>query len=119
MRQALSNLVSNATRFGTPGTSILVRIASPGPSMIELTVENEGPPIAAQDLEKIFKRFYRGDLARAGANESHGLGLAIVDAIARMHGGEAFAASATDRTAVGLRLPLNSATPSDSLAKET
>ena len=64
---------------------------------------NPGDPIAADVLPRIFERFARfarGDVSRAAPSESHGLGLAIVRAVARLHGGETFAQSSEGTTIV-------------------
>ena len=68
-------------------------------------VHAKGPEIAPAHLPRLFDRFYRADPARAQADRNHGLGLAIVAAIARMHGGQPFAESALGRTRIGLLLP--------------
>jgi two-component system heavy metal sensor histidine kinase CusS len=74
---------------------------------VELAVLNQGPPIPAAHLPRLFDRFYRGDAARSQADRNHGLGLAIVAAIARLHGGHTFAESADGQTRIGLMLPAN------------
>jgi len=73
--------------------------------MAQLRVRNPGETINAADLPRIFDRFYRADPARAARGESQGLGLAIVRAIARMHGGDTMAASRGGYTEVGFILP--------------
>jgi two-component system, OmpR family, heavy metal sensor histidine kinase CusS len=68
-------------------------------------VQNQGPGIAAQELPLLFDRFFRGDSSRACPDEQHhGLGLAIVAAIARMHAGRTLAESAAGVTRVGFTL---------------
>lgn len=104
LRRAVSNLLGNATRYATPGSSVTVRIGRPAASTVEIVVENRGPGIAAGHLPRLFDRFYRVDPARADADRNHGLGLAIVAAIARMHGGRAFATSDAGVTRIGLVL---------------
>lgn len=104
LRRAISNLLGNATRYATPGSSVTVRIGRPAASTVEIVVENRGPGIAAGHLPRLFDRFYRVDPARADADRNHGLGLAIVAAIARMHGGRAFATSDAGVTRIGLVL---------------
>lgn len=104
LRRAISNLLGNATRYATPGSRVVVRIGRPEASTVEIVVENRGPGIAAGHLPRLFDRFYRVDPARADADRNHGLGLAIVAAIARMHGGRAFATSDAGVTRIGLVL---------------
>lgn len=110
LRRALSNLLSNATRYANPGSTIRVRIESKG-GRVRVWVENEGSPIEQEHLPRLFDRFYRAERSRRQVGASnHGLGLAIVAAIARMHQGEPFARSADGITAVGLDVPASAAT---------
>lgn len=104
MRRALSNLVGNASRHAQPGSRLCVRIRALKPAGIELAVENQGDAIAPEALARMFERFYRGDGSEV-TETRHGLGLAIVDAIARMHGGQTFARSEAGRNCIGLLLP--------------
>lgn len=106
LRRALSNLLGNATRYARPGSVLRIGIElMHDPGWLRLSVLNEGPDIAPAHLPRLFDRFYRADPARAQADRNHGLGLAIVAAIARMHGGQPFAESANGRTRIGLLLP--------------
>ncbi|AVS87044.1 heavy metal sensor histidine kinase [Paracidovorax avenae] len=105
LRRALSNLLGNATRYGLAGSAVVVQIRPFADGSVELAVRNQGPAIGEQHLPRLFERFYRADPARADADRNHGLGLSIVAGIARMHGGTAFAESASGITRVGLRLP--------------
>lgn len=112
LQRALSNLLSNATRFAAPDSTVRIEIRG-GDEEIGICVANRGPAIAAQDLPHIFDRFFRADRARGQADVHHGLGLSIVAAIARMHGGQPWATSAADWTRVGLRIPAARAGASD------
>ncbi|WP_027016202.1 heavy metal sensor histidine kinase [Comamonas composti] len=111
LRRALSNLLGNATRYARPGSTIVVSMelmpacAGHG-SLVRLTVANQGPPIDPSHLPRLFDRFYRADAARSQADRNHGLGLAIVAAIARMHGGHCLADSDGGTTRIGLELPV-------------
>lgn len=104
LRRALSNLLANATRFAERGSVIDIDIEPDATGGIRLSVSNDGPVIPAEHLPRLFDRFHRVDGAREHGETNHGLGLAIVAAIARMHGGAVFARSTTDRTTVGLTL---------------
>ena len=76
--------------------------------------ENPGEGIAAQDLAKVFDRFYRGDKARSNSGGSTGLGLAIVKTIVEIHGGTARASSEPGGvTKFELRFPPRRAGDSD------
>ncbi len=103
VKRAISNLLGNAIRYATPGSCIVVRIAPEEPEQVRVEVENAGPAIAPQHLARLFDRFFRADEARGGPLH-HGLGLAIVAAIARMHAGHPLAASTGGTTRVGFTL---------------
>ncbi|MGF6506850.1 heavy metal sensor histidine kinase [Paraburkholderia sp. 32] len=87
-RRAINNLVVNAVRYGAGDTIVRLRGAQDEAGAL-VTVENEGEPIPAVQLDRLFDRFYRGDAARSALTESNGLGLAIVKAIMHLHGGSA------------------------------
>jgi two-component system heavy metal sensor histidine kinase CusS len=103
LRRAIANLLSNAIRATPRGRGIDLYCIT-RQEEIEIRVRNPGAPIAAQALPRIFDRFYRGDDARSRRADGHGLGLAIVRAIARMHGGNAFARCGGQGTEVGFTL---------------
>ncbi len=104
LQRALSNLIGNATRHARPGSEVEVRIESVK-DWVKLRVVNEGSTVAPDHLPRLFDRFYRVDTSRSGADRNHGLGLAIVAAIARMHGGRVAADSRGGITSIGLDLP--------------
>ena len=117
MRRAVSNLLGNATRHARPGSVVLVRIEPEEGGRVALEVQNEGEPIAARHLPRLFDRFYRADPARSSGAPSqghHGLGLAIVAAVARMHDGEPRAMSAGGITRIGLVITGGSACSAES-----
>lgn len=110
LRRALSNLLGNATRYGSADSAVLVRIDRQDNGGVRIAVHNEGPTIEPGHLSRIFDRFYRADTSRTHADRNHGLGLAIVAAIARMHHGHVFAESANGVTRIGLILPVGGGT---------
>ena len=84
MTQAVLNLAGNAVRYGMDGGCIrLAALAEPGGWKISVT--DDGPGIAPEDLPHIFDRFYQADRSRR--REGAGLGLALVKQIAELHGG--------------------------------
>ena len=87
-RRAVSNLVANAIRYTPPDGTIVLSFARVETEVI-VSVRNPGPGIERQYLPHIFDRFYRADPSRADSALSAGLGLAIVQSIAQLHGGRA------------------------------
>ncbi len=88
--QVLSNLIHNAVKFTPPGGTIAVGArAEHGQVVVE--VADSGVGIDADDLERIFERFYKSDRSRAGGGT--GLGLAIAKHIVQAHGGRIWAES--------------------------
>ena len=104
LRRVLSNLLNNAARHADHRSSIVISIAAETLGQVKLSVINQGEPIPAASLAHIFDRFFRVDASRSQGHQNHGLGLAIVSAIARMHDGEAFAKSSHGKTEIGVRL---------------
>lgn len=100
VERGLSNLLANAIRHAWPGSCIHV-VVQAQEDEVRLQVQNDGPPVEPEQLKRFFDRFYRGDASRTNANRHHGLGLSIVAAVARMHGGAPFAMSRGDRITVG------------------
>lgn len=82
--QAVSNVVDNAVKHGRPGGRIVVEL-QPGPAGgAVLTVSDDGPGIPAGERQAVLQRFHRLDAARA--TPGTGLGLALVAAVAELHG---------------------------------
>jgi len=96
LRQALANLTDNAVKYTPRGGQVWLR-AHRGDDRIVFECADDGPGIAPDDLPRIFDRLYRGDRSRA--ERGLGLGLSLVRAIARAHGGEVAAESEAGRGA--------------------
>jgi two-component system, OmpR family, phosphate regulon sensor histidine kinase PhoR len=92
MNQVFGNLIENALKYGKTGKRIRVG-AHEVESQVEFTVQDFGPGIAFEHLERIFERFYRIDKARSRESGGTGLGLAIVKHIVQAHGGRIWAES--------------------------
>ena len=86
MEQAADNLASNAARFCARGGTVTVHLRREGEGAA-FTVDNDGPNIPAEAMERIFEPFYRGDWARDRESGGSGLGLALVKRILALHGG--------------------------------
>lgn len=86
LRRALSNVLSNALRYTSPGGRIELLLQDLG-SGTEIRVRDTGSGIGPEHLPRLFDRFYRADAARA-SHGGAGLGLSIVRSIMALHGGE-------------------------------
>ncbi|MCT4715461.1 ATP-binding protein [Enterobacteriaceae bacterium H18W14] len=87
IRQIFSALLSNACKYAVPGVLKITCAATK--SEIVIRVEDEGPGLAADDESVIFDAFFRSEKDRQQKPDGSGLGLAVVQAIARAHGGRA------------------------------
>jgi len=100
LERAITNLLDNAVKFSPSDGTITVTLEDG-----TLTIVDEGPGIAEEDLPLIFDRFYRSDRARN--TPGTGLGLSIVDHTVRAHGGSVRASNDTERGAkFVMRLPV-------------
>jgi len=109
LHQVATNLLTNARRHTPDGTTVTVRGAREGDTTV-LEVADDGPGFPEGLRDHAFERFSRGDAARtreddSGSDSGVGLGLSIVEAIARAHGGEVRLSSRPGETRVSVRLP--------------
>jgi len=95
LERLVQNLVENAVRHNRPGGSVMVSTRGVH-ARAEVVVANTGPVVAAYELETIFQPFRRLAGDRNGSERGAGLGLSIVRAVARAHGGHADAAAGPD-----------------------
>ncbi len=107
LRTAVSNVIDNAIKYSGPAVDIAVRLKTPDDKHVTLSVQDNGVGISAQELKRIFKRFYRVPNRTLSHVKGTGLGLFIVRTIARKHGGRVFAKSEGEGrgTTVVLELP--------------
>ena len=87
LARVVGNLLENAVRHSPPGSTVHVAVRRSG-SLAKVIVEDRGPGISPEDLERIFSRFYRGEKSRSRTHGGAGLGLAIARGIIDVHGGE-------------------------------
>jgi signal transduction histidine kinase len=99
LRISLDALLENAVKHTEPTDGICLSSRAETHDLV-IEVADEGAGIPPDALERIFDRFARADSARSRAQGGAGLGLAIVDAIVRAHGGTCSAANSADGGAV-------------------
>jgi signal transduction histidine kinase len=104
LRTALDALIENAVKFTEPRESIELRARIDG-GELAIEVADSGSGVPPDALERIFERFGRADDARTRTRGGAGLGLAIVDTIARAHKGRCTATAQARGTVFALRLP--------------
>jgi signal transduction histidine kinase len=86
LRQAIGNLLHNASRHAGAGAKVVLELAQRGGHILQVVVSDDGPGVPAADRGRVQQRFVRLDGARS--TQGSGLGLAIVAACAKLHGGE-------------------------------
>jgi len=109
LRRAFQNLIGNAAKHGGDGgwIGITVEVSGTGERQeVTVRVQDRGPGIPAGELAHLFEPFYRGERAKADQVRGTGLGLSLVAAIAKAHGGSVAGENLADGGAVfTLRLP--------------
>ena len=114
LERALVRVLSNAIRFSHPGGRVGIDLR-PADGAASIMVVDEGWGIQARDLERIFDRGFRSDLARSADPDGAGIGLAVTRSIMDRHGGSIHVESAPGAgTGVTLSVPLVEATPTTS-----
>ena len=93
LRTAVSNVLDNAIKYSGSKVDVSVRIETPDDKHIRLSVQDRGVGIPPGELKRVFRRFYRVSTRSLAQVKGTGLGLFIVKAIAKKHGGRAFALS--------------------------
>lgn len=112
LARAFANLISNAIKYGKDGKKILIGLTR-GENAVKITVTNFGEMIQAEDLDRIFQRFYRVESSRSSETGGSGLGLAIAKSIIEMHEGSIVATSDHEKTVFTIELKYIPSTISD------
>jgi two-component system, OmpR family, phosphate regulon sensor histidine kinase PhoR len=93
LEQVLANLVDNAIKYGRTQGTVTVNGRTTDDGELEIFVQDDGPGIPPEALDRVFERFYRVDKARSRDQGGTGLGLSIVKHIVHNHGGRAWVRS--------------------------
>jgi two-component system, OmpR family, sensor histidine kinase SenX3 len=111
LRTAVANVLDNAIKYSGDKVDISVRLDAPDEKRVALSVRDHGMGIPQAELKRVFKRFYRVPNRSSANVKGTGLGLFIVRAIAKKHGGRVFAQSQGEGqgTTVVLELPRSAA----------
>jgi signal transduction histidine kinase len=103
LKRAFTNLLDNAVKYGKSARAAI----NATPKAIKITIDDEGPGIAEQQLARVFEPFYRVEESRSRETGGVGLGLAIAQSIVQAHGGVlALANRPTGGVRASLSLPL-------------
>jgi signal transduction histidine kinase len=102
LQQAVANLIDNAVKFSPPGGAVVVA-AAPGATGTEIAVNDHGPGIPSADRGRATERFFRGETARS--TPGAGMGLALVLAVAQLHGGSLTLEDAAPGLRATLQIP--------------
>jgi signal transduction histidine kinase len=85
LAQAVGNLIDNALKYAGNNKAVTVEVHQHHNGGVEISVSDNGPGIPVEDRSKATERFYRGDSSRG--TPGVGLGLSLVAAVAKLHGG--------------------------------
>ena len=110
LQAAVANLIDNAIKYSGDRVKVAVEVVKLGARRVAVNVTDQGMGITRDELKRIFRRFYRIPGALGARVRGTGLGLSIVRAVARRHGGRAYAESngSGQGSQITLELPLKS-----------
>jgi signal transduction histidine kinase len=108
LEQVMTNLLSNALKYGAPDTEIVLELRECDEDA-EVLVVNSGPGISADELPRLFDRYMRSRTVRREETKGLGLGLYIAKGLVQAHGGRIWAESALNRTTFHFTIPLDAA----------
>jgi signal transduction histidine kinase len=107
LAQALSNLIDNALKYAPVNGSIEVAVHKRGDGTAQVSVSDNGPGIDDSEKSKVVERFYRGDASRG--TPGVGLGLSLVQAVAKLHGSTLELADGNPGLRVAITMPFDAA----------
>jgi signal transduction histidine kinase len=107
LAQALSNLIDNALKYAPVNGAIEVAVLKRSDGTAQVSVSDNGPGIADAEKSKVVQRFYRGDASRG--TPGVGLGLSLVQAVAKLHGSALELSDQNPGLRVALTMPLEAA----------
>ena len=87
LREALTNVLDNAIKYGPVGSTVAIRVERAGDRVL-VAIADQGPGVPPEHRERIFDRFFRVDQSRMRNGGGTGLGLAIAKWAVEIHGGE-------------------------------
>ena len=99
LEQVISNLLDNAIKYGRSRGQVRVGARAVEGDKVEVFVQDDGPGLPPEALERVFERFYRVDKARSREQGGTGLGLSIVKHIVQNHGGKVWVTSELEKGA--------------------
>ena len=103
MKSAVENVVRNALTHTPANTEVSIAVTRESLDVVLIAVDDNGPGVANNEIEALFKPFVRGDFARDRQRGGFGVGLAIADAAVRRHDGTI---AAYNRSGVGFRVEI-------------
>jgi signal transduction histidine kinase len=107
LAQALSNLIDNALKYAPVNGAIEVAVHKRGDATVQVSVSDNGPGIDDSEKSKVVERFYRGDASRG--TPGVGLGLSLVQAVAKLHGSALELADGNPGLRVAITMPFDAA----------
>ncbi|MDE1896919.1 MAG: ATP-binding protein, partial [Rhodospirillales bacterium] len=103
LKRALSNLITNAMKYGD---AACVTLHPPVKGAVRIDIEDEGPGIPQEEMERVFEPFRRLETSRNRETGGSGLGLSIARNIVRAHGGDILLANEAKGLRVSVTLPV-------------
>ncbi len=115
--RAVSNLISNAVKYGKDGKAVYIELEKYD-SELQIRVTNFGLIIPEDSVEHIFDRFYRVESSRSSQTGGTGLGLNIAQEIAVLHGGKITVRSGINGTCFTIALPIDNCSDGNDVEKD-